>query len=96
MGIHVPHHLLHGVETAGIVVAVVSTVTATVGELLAVRAMVAQEKQRLQEEVDANTVKLMNALEDLDAEKPSGHWVDGNGTGNLHTTRVTDKLSHSK
>jgi hypothetical protein len=69
MGIHIPHHILHSVETAGIVVAVVSTLTATLGELLAVRAMVAQEKQRLQQEMDANAVKLVNALDELDSVK---------------------------
>lgn len=37
VGLHVAHHILHGVEAAGIGIAVVSTVSAAVAELLSLR-----------------------------------------------------------
>lgn len=53
VGIPVDHHLLHMVERGGLMVAAVGTVAATLGEILAVRAIMKQEREKLRQQVEA-------------------------------------------
>jgi hypothetical protein len=63
VGIPVDHHLLHMVEKGGLLVAAVGTVAATLGEILAVRALMRREHDKTRQRVDAAAAAAVEALE---------------------------------
>jgi hypothetical protein len=63
VGIPVDHHLLHMVEKGGLIVAAVGTVAATLGEILAVRALMRREHDKTRQQVDAAAAAAVEALE---------------------------------
>jgi hypothetical protein len=68
VGIPVDHHLLHSVEAGGLAVAAVGTVAATVGELLAVRAIWKVTRDKKQQELDAAATAAVAALDAASGE----------------------------
>lgn len=71
VGIPVDHHLLHLVEGGGLAVAAVGTLAATLGELLAVRKLVQQERVAQRARIDAAAAAAAQALDDA-ALRPPG------------------------
>lgn len=62
------HHLLHTVEAGGLAVAAVGTVAATLGELLAVRAIWKVQRNKKQAELDAAATAAVAALDAASGE----------------------------
>ncbi|KAF8056467.1 hypothetical protein HT031_006324 [Scenedesmus sp. PABB004] len=78
LGVHVDHHLLHLVERGGLLVAAVGTVAATLGEVLAVRAALREERAETKARVEAAAAAAVEALDAAaaaQAERPR----DGGG-----------------
>jgi hypothetical protein len=63
VGLPVDHHLLHVVEAGGLAVAAVGTVAATLGELLAVRALWKQERERTKAKVETAAAAAVAAID---------------------------------
>lgn len=68
VGIPVDHHLLHMVEGGGLAVAAVGTIAATLGELLAVRAIWKVQRDKKQAELDASATAAAAALDEASGE----------------------------
>ena len=68
VGIPVDHHLLHFVEAGGLAVAVVGTIAATVGELLAVRAIWKVQREKKQAQLDAAATAAVAAWDEASGE----------------------------
>lgn len=93
VGLHVPHHLLHAVEGAGIFIAVVSTVAAAVAEILAMRH---QPQQRAH---DAAAVAVVAARAAAVAEAAGGGVggvaVSRDGKGRTLTATMAGRAGKS-
>jgi hypothetical protein len=81
VGIPVDHHLLHMVEKGGLIVAAVGTVAATLGEILAVRALMRKEHDKTRQKVEAAAAAAVEALERAERSAPAAGEILQNVDG---------------
>jgi len=63
IGIPIAHSLVHAVEASGVGIALVSTAAATLGEVIATRALLAAQREEERRRVDALAARAVEAID---------------------------------